>query len=130
MGCLWPKYIMFELRKYRGVIFGGTEYWCKNWRKTDFYFQKWHEEFAKFSPDYLKVSKFGLWWDSFIQSRKCMNLKFTGELFVMTMKKDEKLEEKLTCYLKIDVKTLICFDPSTRKSQKFALYWAAFHQSM
>ena len=130
MGCLWPKYIMFELRKYRGVIFGGTEYWCKNWRKTDFYFQKWHEEFAKFSPDYLKVSKFGLWWDSFIQSRKCMNLKFTGELFVMTMKKDEKLEEKLTCYLKIDVKTLIRFDPSTRKSQKFALYWAAFHQSM
>ena len=59
-----------------------------------------------------------------------MNLKLTGELFVMKMKKHEKLEEKLTWYLKIDVKTLIRFDPSTQKSQKFALYWAAFHQSM
>ena len=24
MGCFWPKYIMFELRKYRGVIFHET----------------------------------------------------------------------------------------------------------
>ena len=22
-------YIMFELKKYRGVVFDGTEYWCK-----------------------------------------------------------------------------------------------------
>ena len=27
-------------------------------------------------------------------SLKCMNLKFTGELFVMKMKKDAKLEEE------------------------------------
>ena len=27
MGCFWPKYIMFELKKkYRGVMFDGTEY--------------------------------------------------------------------------------------------------------
>ena len=26
MGCLWPKYLMFELKKYRGVIFDGTKY--------------------------------------------------------------------------------------------------------
>ena len=50
-----------------------------------------------------------------------MSLKFTGDLFVMTMKKDAKLEEELTCYFKIDVRTLINFDPSTRKSQKVAL---------
>ena len=24
MGCFWPKYIMFELKKYRGVIFQDT----------------------------------------------------------------------------------------------------------
>ena len=63
MGCLWPKY-MFDLQKFRGVIFDGTEYWCKIWRKTAFCFQKWHKEFGKFSPEHLKVSKFGLW-DSF-----------------------------------------------------------------
>ena len=56
-----------------------------------------------------------------IQSRKCMSLKFTGELFVMTMKNDKKFEEELTCGFKIDMRTLMNFDPSTQKSQKFAL---------
>ena len=50
-----------------------------------------------------------------------MSLKFTGELFVMTMKKDAKLEEELTCRFKVDMTTLMSFDPSTQKSQKFAL---------
>ena len=29
------KYLMFDLKKYRGVIFHDTEEWCKIWRKTD-----------------------------------------------------------------------------------------------
>ena len=29
MGCFWPKYIMFEPKKYRGIMFDGTEDWCK-----------------------------------------------------------------------------------------------------
>ena len=29
MGCFWPKYIMFELKKYRRVMFDGIEDWCK-----------------------------------------------------------------------------------------------------
>ena len=60
MGCLWQKYMTFQLKKYGGVMFDGTEYWCKIWRKTDFRFQKWHEEFGKFLLEHLKVSKFGL----------------------------------------------------------------------
>ena len=51
-----------------------------------------NEEFGKFSPEYLKVSKLGLWLDSFIQSRKCVSLKFTRELFVLTMKNDAKIQ--------------------------------------
>ena len=35
---LWPKYIMFELQKYRGVIFHDTEELCKFLRKTDLQF--------------------------------------------------------------------------------------------
>ena len=57
----------------------------------------------------------------FIQSRKFMSLKFTGEFCVMTMKNDGKFEEELTCQLKIDMKNLMKFGPSTRKSQKCAL---------
>ena len=50
-----------------------------------------------------------------------MTLKFTEELCVMTMKNNTKFEEELTCQFKIDMRNLTNFDPSTRKSQKFAL---------
>ena len=62
--------ILYELKKYRGVIFHDTEEWCKIWRKMDLWFGKWHEEFGKFSPEHSKVSELGLWWNSFAQSRK------------------------------------------------------------
>ena len=35
-----------------------------------------------------KVSKLELWCDPFVQGRKCMSLKFTEGLCVMTMKND------------------------------------------
>ena len=76
------KYLMFELKKCKGVIFHDTEKWCKIWRKTDLCFGKWHEEFGKFSPEYSKVWKLGLWWDPFVQSRKCISLTFTEELYM------------------------------------------------
>ena len=97
MGCFWPKYIMFELKKYRGAIFHDTRVWCKIWRKTDLWFGKWHEEFGKFSPEHTKFSKLGLSLGPFIQSRKCMSLKFRGELCVMTTRNDAKSGKELTC---------------------------------
>ena len=39
----------------------------------------------------------------------------------MTMKNDAKFDEELTCQFKVDMRNLTSFDPSTRKSQKFAL---------
>ena len=57
MACFWPKYIIFELKKYRGVMFDGTGYWIKIWRKTDLCFRKWREEFHKFSPEHIRKSK-------------------------------------------------------------------------
>ena len=32
--------VMFDLKKYRGVIFHDTREWCKIWRKTDLWFGK------------------------------------------------------------------------------------------
>ena len=112
---------MFELKEYRGAIVHDTRVWYKISRKTDLWFGKWHEEFGKFSPEHMKFSKLGLSLDPFIQSRKCMSLKLTGELCVMTMKNDAKFEIELTCHFKIDMRNLTNFDPSTQKSQKFAL---------
>ena len=112
-GFLWPKYILFELQKYRRVIFHDTEELCKFWRRTDLWFEKRHEKYGKFSPEHLKVSKLGFWWDPLIQIWKSMSLKFTEELSVMTMKNDAKFEEELTCHFKTDMRNLMNFDPST-----------------
>ena len=50
-----------------------------------------------------------------------MNLKFTNELCVMTMKNDAKFEEDLTGCSKINMRNLTNFDWKTQKSQTFAL---------
>ena len=50
-----------------------------------------------------------------------MSLKFIGELCVMTMKNDTKLEEELTCQFKIDMRNFMNFYLSTQKSPKIAL---------
>ena len=46
---------------------------------------------------------------------------------VMTLKNDEKSEEKLTCHFKTNIRNLMNFDPGTQKSQ-LMLSWAAFDQ--
>ena len=65
--------------------------------------------------------KIGTFIGSFYPKYKMYEFKFTGELCVMTMKNDSKFEEDLTCQFKIDMTNLMSFDPSTGKSQKFAL---------
>ena len=53
----WAKYILFEIKKYREVIFHDIEEWCKIWRKTDLFLGKWDEEFGKFSPEHWNFDK-------------------------------------------------------------------------
>ena len=48
----------------------------------------------------------------------------------MVLKNDAKLEEELTCRFKTDMKNYTNFDPSSRKSPKFALSWAPFEESV
>ena len=59
-----------------------------------------------------------------------MSLKFTVELYVMTMKNGAKYEEKLTCHFKTDMRNLTNFDPSTQKSQKFSFKCDRLEQSI
>ena len=44
------KYLMFDLKKYRGDIFHDTEKWSTILRKTYLWFGKWHEGSDKFLP--------------------------------------------------------------------------------
>ena len=71
---------------------------------------------VNFHESAWKISKLGLWWDLFIQSRKCMRLNFTEKLCMMTMKNDAKFEEEMTFHFKIATtswwllpQTLECF---------------------
>ena len=126
MGCLWPKYILLELKKYRGVMFDWAQYLYKLWRKTDLCFQKWHEEFGKFSPEHLKISKLGPWWHPLVYILKYTSLKIAGELCVKAMKNEAKIKDELTCQFKTDMRNLTIFDPNTRKfkvSTLMSCFW-------
>ena len=50
-----------------------------------------------------------------------MSLKFTEELFVMTMKNNAKFEEELTFHFKTEMRNLTNFDLTTLKSKKIDL---------
>ena len=75
----------------------------------------------KFHQSIFESLKIGSFLGAFLQNRKCVSLKFTGELCVMRMKNDTKFEEDLTCQFKIDMSNLMNFESSTLKSQKFEL---------
>ena len=84
-------------------------------------FKKDLRNLANFHQRMFESLKIGTWWDPFIQSRKSMSSKFTEEFCIMTMKNDTKFEEELTYQFKTGLRNLTNFDPTTRKSQKFAL---------
>ena len=56
----WAKYRLFELEKYRGIIFHETEEACKIWRGIDFSFQIGITNLTKFDPSTRKSQKFSL----------------------------------------------------------------------
>ena len=57
IGFFWTRYILFELKRYRGVIIHQTEEGYKIWRGIHLSFQNWHKEFDKFWSEHWKVSK-------------------------------------------------------------------------
>ena len=77
--------------------------------------------YSEFSPEHVRKSKNSKFDGILLSKIETMSLKFTGEFCAMTMKNDTKFEQELTCQFKIDMRHLTNFDPSTRKTQKFAL---------
>ena len=57
IGSFWANYILFELKKYRGIIFHETEEGYKIWRGIDLSFQNWHKKFDKFWSEHFKSLK-------------------------------------------------------------------------
>ena len=82
MDSFWAEYILFELKKYRGVIFYENEGGYKIWGGIDLQFQNWHKEFDKFWPEHLKVSKISTLMGSFWAKYILLKLKrYRGVIF-------------------------------------------------
>ena len=82
IGFFWAKYVLFELKKYRGIIFHETKEGYKIWRGIDLSFQNWHKEFDKFWPEHSKVSKIFILMGSFWAKYKLFELKkYRGVIF-------------------------------------------------
>ena len=119
-GLLLSKvYIMFVLKKYRGEMFYNNEEWCEIWKiKLTFGLENDMGNFVKFHQNTWKCLN---WKESFVKflqnSWKCLNWNFDGIL----LESDARFQEELTCKFIIDMRNLTNFDPSTQKSQKFAL---------
>ena len=75
MCSFWAKYILFELKKYKGAIFHETAEGYKIWRGIDSSFQNWHKEFDKIWPEHSKVSKILILMGSFWAKYKLFELK-------------------------------------------------------
>ena len=116
-----PKKKMYELKIYRAVKCHGNEEWYKIWRGSDLLFQNWHEEFAKFWPEHLKVSKsFILIWP-FWAKYMLFELKKCRWVIFHDTEKGYNIWREIDLRFKIDIRNLKTFDLSTQKSQKLWL---------
>ena len=117
MGCFCPQHIMFQLETFRGIMCHNTEGCCKVWTKTDLWLEKYNKEFGQYSCEQLKVRKFALWLDPFVRSIQIFRWKSTEALYLMTLKSDAMLEEKLTLGSKNDMRNLVNSDTGKGKSE-------------
>ena len=130
IGSFWAKYIFFELKKYREVIFHKTEKGYKIWRGTDLLFQNWHKEFDKFWPEHSKVSKIFTLMDSFWAKYIFFELKkYRGVMFHET-EKEYKIWRGINLSFQNWHKVFDKFWPEISKFSKvFALlhsFWAKY----
>ena len=100
MGCFRPKYVMFELKRYRGVTFHDTREWCKIRRKIDLWFGKWNEKLGKILPEHTKVSKLGLFLLSKVENVWASNLQgsyvFWQWRMIQNLRRNWLVSSKLT----------------------------------
>ena len=117
MCSFWAKYILVELKKYIGVIFHDTEEWYKICRGINVSFQNWHEEFGRFWPEHLKVSKIFTLMGSFWTKYILFELKrYRGFIFHDT-EEWSKIWRKTDCGLENDMGNLANFHQIIWKCQ-------------
>ena len=102
---------------YISCIFHDTKQWRKFWIKRDLVISKMTWEIRWTFIRALKVWKIVHWWDLLSKGYNISARKISEELCVMALKGDAKLKRKLTCGLKNDIRNLVNFHASSRKSE-------------
>ena len=115
---------MFDLKKYRGVIFHDTEEWSKFEEKLTCGLENVMGSLANFHQSTWTSQNWDFDRIFLSEVEKYMSLKFREELCVMTMKNDTESEEELICHFKIDMTNLTNFDLSTQSLQNLHFKWA------
>ena len=130
MWSFWAKYILLELKKYRGVVLYETEKGYEICRGTDSLFQNWNKEFDKFWPDCSKVSKIFTLMDSLWAKYILVTLtKYRGRIFHET-EEGYKIWREIDLFLQNWHKKFDKFWPEHSKDPKiFTLmgsFWAKY----
>ena len=127
IGPFYAKYITFDPKWYRGVIFHDTEESLKIWRKSGLWFGKWHEEFGRFSPEHSKISKICFLMSCFWPKYKLFQLKrYRGVIFDGT-KYWCKIWRKTDFAFKNNIKNLPNFHQNTFESLKIWTFIGSFY---
>ena len=116
-------YIMFEPKKYRGVMYDNTEEWCKIWGGNELLW-KMTWVIWRTLTQHWKISKFALLMGSFRPTYTMFEVKSTEELCVIILKIDANSEGKMTYAFINDMRNLANFTEAL-KIFKFAL-WETF----
>ena len=126
---LSKAYKVLNEKVQKSVTSDDTEEGSKVWRKANYLFQKWLEEFGEFWCKKWQVWKFALWFITFVESILCLSQKSIEDICVITLKNDAKFEEELTSALKNNMWNLVIFD-STLESLKtctlMGYFWAKY----
>ena len=75
MSCFWTNYIVFELKKYKEVVFDCTQDWYKVWGKTGLWFQKLTWEISQIFTRRLESLQIGTLMTYFYLKLKMYELK-------------------------------------------------------
>ena len=112
--CLKLK--MYELKIYRGIMCHDNDEWCKIWREIDLPVQNWQEEFDEFWLEHLKISKVCFLIDCFWTKHIMFELKKSTKKFcLMALNINAKIEGKMTCAFKNDMRNLEIFTRARSK---------------
>ena len=130
MGYFCPKYMKFELKKYRGVIFHYIEQWCKIWKTLTLWIQKWHEELGELSSlEHPKVGNLYYIDELFLSQAYTVSAKIFQRNYVMTLKGAAKFKRKLACELKNDIRNLVNFHANTWESKNLLFDWISLSKA-